>query len=1004
MRSFFALALLGIGLLCASAAHAAKETDWVVMVYIGADNNLEMSAYVDMLEIESAKPDNAEVLVLIDRSRGNFQGWRNWYGARLYRMVRGRAIPDYKSFIGSSVNDLPADISSEVLSDIGEINSSDPRFLKDFIKYVASNYKGKRYALVAWDHGGGIHGMLEDDGTGAMHLMSNRQFSAAVAEGVQLLPRRKFDLMVMDMCLMGMLDFLYDVRNYADYVVASPPNAPGVGSDYRIMMDLLARRDLGVEDIGKGIVDANIDVYNNITDEAGSFSLYRSGAIEPVADALKELSGTLAAKARKDPFLLTRQIGLSAHFGGQLGYDDRQLGKGAVSSVDLLDFAARLEASDKAYGPYVARLKKALKDFVVYTNASRRNAVSTGVSLYLPAFRSNVADGYYETEFSKRSGIAHFLLNLYKHQEIGTSTEPSITNVEFGTAEPKKNSDLSDPKNFDIVPSTVIRPMARNVVRFDVNGENIMWVKFAEQETTNTPGRLRVNSYNLLLDALKPTRLKDEQLQNNINDVMPEFNNGTTTFLREVVAQRFVLTNGREIAPMSLIRDGLDLSQFAIRGLFNSPSVGQEIQATAVVDANTRILYQVLDSSGKSVSLAGDWYFRPEVRYEMLDQNGNQIAQTEYSQPVYGHGLSAPLYVLMSNLESGSKMLVSYTASTMDGKKAYAFTDMLTVENSKRQVDLIAGTYSRIGELAGRYAVGEYASYQRTGLDLVPLPQIMTLEMIEQFTPSLAKFKWDIDGKIGGEALMLMSPDRQGLTPPLLLVFNGEAGLQSELYGSFELFISGNGPDRSVFLVRLGTGERMGLFPLQNLTREALEGYWVSDRSRWHFSGDLVQGEMKEQKTGSSVKSEGRYVIRDNVIEIQGKQPGDSLKLYALMDRPNSRLVMIMPMEKPILFPMKRAVDADGRTLESVRKEMMGRWKDSKGEYYLEVAPIANTAYLRFRFSNAGKTAEAVVSVSGNRLLMSYAGGAKVKAEYVVDKSSLQLDFDKSGKFSFLKQ
>ena len=66
-RSFCAaISLLAMLPLSVQAAPAAE---WTVMVYMCGDNNLEMAAIMDMLEMEQSIPQGAEVLVLLDRSK-----------------------------------------------------------------------------------------------------------------------------------------------------------------------------------------------------------------------------------------------------------------------------------------------------------------------------------------------------------------------------------------------------------------------------------------------------------------------------------------------------------------------------------------------------------------------------------------------------------------------------------------------------------------------------------------------------------------------------------------------------------------------------------------------------------------------------------------------------------------------------------------------------------------------------------------------------------------------
>ena len=88
------------------------EKEWTLMVYIAGDNNLEEAVVMDLLEMEQGKNDNTEILVFIDRSKGYYQDWQNWHGARLYRVRKNPAL-DMAAYYENRVP-LPA-VSSEML-------------------------------------------------------------------------------------------------------------------------------------------------------------------------------------------------------------------------------------------------------------------------------------------------------------------------------------------------------------------------------------------------------------------------------------------------------------------------------------------------------------------------------------------------------------------------------------------------------------------------------------------------------------------------------------------------------------------------------------------------------------------------------------------------------------------------------------------------------------------------------------------------------------------------
>ena len=206
----------------ASSGKQSPEREWTLMVYIAGDNNLEEMAMMDLLEMEQGKNDDTEILVFIDRSKGYYQGWQNWSGARLYRVRKNSAL-DMTAYYENRAP-LPA-VSSEMLQDLGELDSGNPKVAEEFLKYAAINFPAKRYAFIAWDHGGGWPLLLQDEGSGS--IMSSISFGEALRRGIKALPSGKLDLLILDMCLMGQLDALYNFRDIAEYTVASAQIVPG---------------------------------------------------------------------------------------------------------------------------------------------------------------------------------------------------------------------------------------------------------------------------------------------------------------------------------------------------------------------------------------------------------------------------------------------------------------------------------------------------------------------------------------------------------------------------------------------------------------------------------------------------------------------------------------------------------------------------------------------------------------------------------------------------------
>ncbi|MBD3217047.1 MAG: hypothetical protein GF310_02135, partial [candidate division Zixibacteria bacterium] len=82
--TFIAMVIIALGLVVfPSQLHAEKE--WTIMIYMGADNNLESAAIDDINEMEwIGSTINSNVVVQIDRIPGYDYSNGNWTTTRRY--------------------------------------------------------------------------------------------------------------------------------------------------------------------------------------------------------------------------------------------------------------------------------------------------------------------------------------------------------------------------------------------------------------------------------------------------------------------------------------------------------------------------------------------------------------------------------------------------------------------------------------------------------------------------------------------------------------------------------------------------------------------------------------------------------------------------------------------------------------------------------------------------------------------------------------------------------
>ena len=250
-----------------------NTAEWTVMVYLDADNNLESAGIDDINEMEMVgSSSDVNIVVQVDRIpysvlAANNQGYAddtsngNWTNTRRYYITQ-----DFDT----------VQINSQLKSDLGELNMGDPQTLVDFANWAVTEYPAEKYLLVIWNHGGGFRSpaytakdIAWDDTSGGDRITMPELEYALSAISTQM--GKKIDIVGMDACLMAMTEVAYQIKDYADILVASEENEPGDGWPYdTILGQLVVNLATSPKQLATDIVDKYIFSYpyGNVTQSA----------------------------------------------------------------------------------------------------------------------------------------------------------------------------------------------------------------------------------------------------------------------------------------------------------------------------------------------------------------------------------------------------------------------------------------------------------------------------------------------------------------------------------------------------------------------------------------------------------------------------------------------------------------------------------------------------------------------------------------------------------------
>ncbi len=210
-----------------------------LVVYMAADNDLYSGALKDIDEmLQCSIPENCNVVVYLDSPAYSSDSIPKIFIIQKKKLVR---IEQFK--FGNSASAIT---------------------LKNIINYAINKYPANDFGLILWSHGTGWlpEGVFDSLIKNTKNRNSNLQYSFAKDNGKEMdiidlsnaLPV-KFKYIVLDACLMSNIEVLYQLRNKADYIMASPTEEFGTGYPYNDILPLLLSSPVDYVNVAKKYMD-----------------------------------------------------------------------------------------------------------------------------------------------------------------------------------------------------------------------------------------------------------------------------------------------------------------------------------------------------------------------------------------------------------------------------------------------------------------------------------------------------------------------------------------------------------------------------------------------------------------------------------------------------------------------------------------------------------------------------------------------------------------------------
>ncbi|MCB8949343.1 MAG: hypothetical protein H6653_15135 [Ardenticatenaceae bacterium] len=390
-----------------TATYDATLDDWTILVYMDADNNLELPGLLDLNEMEAAgSSEQVNVIVQIDRALGETASDGDWSDTRRYRIL------------GDDDRNL---LNSEPLQSLGEQNMGDPNVLAEFISWGIQSFPANRYALILWDHGAGWSGIAYDGDAPTFdngdHI-SLPDLQGALEQGLAEAGVPTLDVIGFDACLMGQLDVFQAVRPFTRYAVGSEELTPGQGWDYEALLrTLYANSDVDGHSLATSMVNEFLNFYTAVQpDDFVTMSAVDLSQLGDLTLAVEQLANALSV----EPAFVASAVG-DARSGAATFARVYPDSFEAYASIDLHHFASILaqRSPDTAVVTAANAVMAAVNTAVIANGTGAGLKTSQGVAIYFPR-----NGRYYNTDYSTTTQLAAWDAFLQTYHAVGQAELP----------------------------------------------------------------------------------------------------------------------------------------------------------------------------------------------------------------------------------------------------------------------------------------------------------------------------------------------------------------------------------------------------------------------------------------------------------------------------------------------------------------------------------------------------------------------------------------------------
>jgi len=312
-----------------------------------------------------------------------------------------------------------------ILDDLGRKNMGKSSTLSDFLVWGTQEFPAEKYALILWDHGGGIHGFGNDEMYG-MDGTDLDEFAVALSSAYQE-TGIIFEVIGFDQCLMATIEVAAVIENYANYMVASEELEPGDGWDYTAIISSLQNNpNQDGKSLGKVIADSYVQHIKYWDDYWGinshrmiTLSVVDLSKIDSLVNAWGQLDNSLGQEIN---------AGNGYYYSQALTNSERYAidvrAKTDSGHTDIKDLVTNISHYLPAVKAEADNVKALVSDAVVYSVHGISKPNANGLSIHIP-----LTDNYHPapvTEFEQLADVSDDYQNYLEDDTVFPTLEYEV--------------------------------------------------------------------------------------------------------------------------------------------------------------------------------------------------------------------------------------------------------------------------------------------------------------------------------------------------------------------------------------------------------------------------------------------------------------------------------------------------------------------------------------------------------------------------------------------------